>query len=363
METMHESTATVTPTKDKYWFGGAHVIRLTPEQVNLVVTSPFSIAFAFALGALSIYTSLNLISLSPIDYFRTVSYGWGVVWMITLFISYGVALNYGVKENAMDFTAFLVLCILGKGNTDRETRSKLLFKFTFDLCQTALTFVPGLWFPEQLGIYSMVLGLLGFPVGEYIEKKYYGMNFATYHTEIRRKNNIMMAIGMICLVSQVLFLGFSFKKYNEWYVSVTSMEQFRDEVDVYFVDQPIDSLRLQWVVEDVVPETYGEIGLAATPEEKETYYYTRFIAVGRFYIPSKKTTVKSIRIALFTDHKLFNKTKIMDLLVENRYQMTEGTIMKLSGAGRKLSTCDWILLYKKFPHSLDDNIGQDTKIF
>lgn len=360
METTVNSTATE---KSPYWFNGAHVINLTPEQVALVVKSPIANIFAVILGAVSIYASINLISLSPLDYFRVVSYGWGILWMIVLFVSYGVALNYGVKENSMDLTAFVLLCIMGKGNVDKHTRSRLAFKFVFDMIQLGLTFLPGLLFPEQLGMYSMVLGLVGFPLGEYVEKKYYGMNFQTYHKQIRHENNLLMAIGAICLASQIAFGFLSFKKYNEWYVSVTSMESFRNKVDVYFLDQPIDSLHLQWDVEDVIPETYGQIGLAATPEEDAMYYYTRFVAVGKFYIPAKKITVRTIKIALFTDYKLFNKTKIMDLVQNHRYSMTEGTIMRLSGAGQKLVQCDWILLYRKFPNSLDNSIRQDNKIF
>lgn len=357
---METATAATTDSATKYWYKGAHVINLTEEQILRVVTNTAVNPIALLLGALTVWMSWRLIHINPNDYFRFSHYSYGVAMLIVLFVSYAVAIAYAVKENAMDISAFATLAF--DKTVDKQVRDRLQFKFMFDLMQTLVSFIPGIAFPEQFGMWSMIFGLCAFVIGEWIEHKIFGMNFGTYHAMVRLHNNKLMAIGMLFAISQIGFLAAAYNKYDTWYVSISAEEKYMDKVDIYFHDEPMPAAQTNWEITSVDAETYGTKGLAATPDGKN-YYYIRFTATGKFHIPETGKDAGSMEIVLFTNFKLLTEVNILRVMRENKAELVEGTVMNQSGAG-EIATCDKILLFRKFGKASPRNgIRQNTDIF
>lgn len=330
---------------DSHWFGGKHVIKLTDEQIRYVVTHSLVNPLAMLLGVLTVWTSYNLMNINPTDYFRIASYNYGMFLLCAFFVSYGIAMIYAVKENAMDIGAFFLLAF-NKEKVDKATRDRLIYKFVFDLVQTMVSFLPAIAVPELFGMWSMAFGLVAFVIGEWIENKIFGMNFSLYQKEIRQHNNILMAIGLFFGATQLVFLGLSINKYNNWFISVTTDEQYKRDVDIYFPPVPVDPKQLQWEVTGVDVESYGEKGLAATPGD-EVLYYVKFRAVGKFFIPETGKTVKFQKFLLVTDYRLLNNLKVMDALQNKKTEFLEGDVLNRDASSGDLGEYR-IFLHQKY---------------
>jgi len=355
-----QATTTTFNPKD-HWFGGAHVIVLTEEQIAKVVTNKWINLLAVTIGILTVISSWNLISLNPNDYFRIASYNWGLVILIGLFVSYAFAIVFAIKENAMDFGALFLLAF--SKDVDPEIRQRLRYKAAFDVSQTLISFAPGFFMPHLFGMWSMVFGLGAFVIGEWIEYKYFGLNFARYQKSIRKLNNDLMAIALVFGALQGVFAFMAISKYNAWFISVTIRESQRENVDLYFEPIPIDSSQVNWQVDDVDLETYGIKGLAASPE-KELYYYIKFTAIGRFYLPEKKIWVRELRMILITDFKIATDLRAVQILNEKKYELISGEIMNIRSSTEDIGSFARILMYKRFGNSTEiESVRRNTDIF